>query len=85
MTEAQELAAKAAALRDQSDALNLAMHADGVTEDERQELAAKKRPIDAEAFDLEQRVRALEEAAYGSDAVSATVDAPAININGGGA
>lgn len=85
MTEAQELAAKAAALRDQSDALNLAMHADGVTEDERQEFAAKKRPIDAEAFDLEQRVRALEEAAYDGSEVSESVLAPPININGGGA
>lgn len=84
MTEAQELAAKAAALRDQSDALNLAMHADDVTPAERDELAAKKRPIDAEAFDLEQRVRALEEAAYGPDAVSTTVLSAPLNMNGGG-
>lgn len=85
MTEAQELAAKAAALRDQSDALNLAMHADGVTEEEREELAAKKRPIDAEAFDLEQQVRALEEAAYDGSETNAVVQAAPININGGGA
>lgn len=84
MSEVEDLAAAARALRDQSDSLNAAMHADGVTDADRDTIAAAKRAVDAEAFDLEQQVRELEKAAYGPDAVSTTVAAAPLNMNGGG-
>ena len=74
-----DLAARAVELRAWSDELNRAMHADDVTDVERADLAAQKRIVDADAFDHEQRVRALEEAEYGHDAESVVVDAAPIN------
>lgn len=84
MAEAQDLAAAAVALRDQSGALNADMHRDDVTPAERDEIAARKRALDAEAFDIEEQIRALEEAAYGPDFVSTSVPAVPLNMNGGG-
>lgn len=69
---------RAAELRAWSHELNLAMHADDVTDAEREEIAAQKRIVDADAHDHEEQVRSLEEAEYGHDAVSVAVGAAPI-------
>lgn len=81
---ALEAAAAARALRDQSDALNLRLCNEDLTDSDRDTIAATKRDVDAEAFALEQHVRELEEAAYGPDAVNVSVPAAPLNMNGGG-
>ena len=83
MSEAADLAAAARALRDQSDALNVRLCNEDLTDSDRDTIAASKRAVDAEAFELEQQVQALEEAAYGPEAVSVSVPAAPLNMNGG--
>lgn len=79
-----DIAAKAVALRDQSDALNRRLCSEDLTDSDRDLIASEKRKIDAEAFGFEEQVRELEEAAYGPDAVSTSVAAAPLNMNGGG-
>ena len=64
MSEAVDLAAAARALRDQSDALNVRLCTEDLTESDRDVIAAAKRDVDAEAFDLEQRVREAARLGY---------------------
>lgn len=59
--DAHMFAALAATLREQSDELNVQLQGD-IRPSEYQEIAKRKRRVDAEAFELEQAVRAIQSA-----------------------